>query len=164
MRLTILHKGLIIISIPLIFELFFVVVLVDLLNQSAKHITNEMKSQDKLVSVETMKHVPRHLASEPRHKFVTRPVAFGRLWSQTLRVDFYRSANYSIVLILAAIVSSGCRSQIQLHLSFSFHLDGQEAVNRVRWAKETALLPLFETGSSPRGLMPVKKQICRFSR
>ncbi|MBX9693870.1 MAG: hypothetical protein K2Z81_15900, partial [Cyanobacteria bacterium] len=54
MRLTVLHKGLIIISIPLIFELFFVVVLVDLLNQSAKHITNEMKSQDKLVGVETM--------------------------------------------------------------------------------------------------------------
>lgn len=53
-RLSILHKGLIIISIPLVFELFFVFVLINLLDESSKHITAEIQSQDKIVCVETM--------------------------------------------------------------------------------------------------------------
>lgn len=53
-RLSILHKGLLIISIPLVFELFFVFVLVHLLDESSQHIASEIRSQDKLVAVETM--------------------------------------------------------------------------------------------------------------
>ena len=54
MKLSILHKGLIIIAIPLVFELFFIVVLVGLLDESSKHIKNEIRSQDKVVYVESM--------------------------------------------------------------------------------------------------------------
>lgn len=53
-RQSILQKGLLIISIPLVFELFFVAVLIHLLDESGQHIAREMASQDKIVAVETM--------------------------------------------------------------------------------------------------------------
>lgn len=53
-RLSILHKGLLIISIPLVFELFFVFVLIHLLDEFGEHIAKEIQSQDKIVAVETM--------------------------------------------------------------------------------------------------------------
>ncbi|MBZ0186383.1 MAG: hypothetical protein K8F91_09070 [Candidatus Obscuribacterales bacterium] len=54
MKLSILHKGLIIVSIPLLFEIFFVVVLMGLLDESTKHIRRQIRSQDKIVCVETI--------------------------------------------------------------------------------------------------------------
>ncbi len=53
-RLSILHKGLIIIAIPLLFELFFVFVLLHLLDESNSIISKEIESQDKIVCVETL--------------------------------------------------------------------------------------------------------------
>jgi hypothetical protein len=53
-RQSILQKGLLIISIPLVFELFFVAVLIHLLDESGQHIAREIASQDKIVAVETM--------------------------------------------------------------------------------------------------------------
>jgi len=53
-RLSILQKGLIIISIPLVFELFFVFVLIHLLDEAGEHIASEIHSQDKIVAVETL--------------------------------------------------------------------------------------------------------------
>lgn len=53
-RLSILHKGLIIIAIPLLFELFFVFVLLHLLDESNSVIKKEIESQDKIVCVETL--------------------------------------------------------------------------------------------------------------
>ncbi|MCA9802333.1 MAG: HAMP domain-containing histidine kinase [Cyanobacteria bacterium HKST-UBA02] len=54
MKLSILHKGLIIVSIPLLFEIFFVVVLMGLLEDATRHIRKQIRSQDKIVCVETM--------------------------------------------------------------------------------------------------------------
>ncbi|MBK9143290.1 MAG: CHASE3 domain-containing protein [Candidatus Melainabacteria bacterium] len=54
MKLSILHKGLIVVSIPLLFEIFFVVVLMGLLEDATRHIRRQIRSQDKIVCVETM--------------------------------------------------------------------------------------------------------------
>lgn len=54
MKLSILHKGLLIVSIPLLFEVFFVIVLVNQIDQTSEHIKIEKRSQDIIISVETI--------------------------------------------------------------------------------------------------------------
>lgn len=54
MKLSILQKGLIIVSIPLLFEVFFVAILVGQLDKTAEQIKIETRSQDIIISVETI--------------------------------------------------------------------------------------------------------------
>lgn len=54
MKLSILHKGLMIVSVPLLFEALFVAVLVSQIDQTAIHINREMRSHDIIIAVETV--------------------------------------------------------------------------------------------------------------
>ena len=54
MKLSILHKGLMIVSVPLLFEALFVAVLVSQIDQTATHINREMRSHDIIIAVETV--------------------------------------------------------------------------------------------------------------
>ena len=54
MKLSILHKGLLIVSIPLLFEVFFVMVLVDQIDKTSDLIKLENRSLDIIISIENI--------------------------------------------------------------------------------------------------------------
>lgn len=54
MKLSILHKGLLIVSVPLLFEVFFVFVLLSQIDQTGDHIQKELRSHDIIIAVETI--------------------------------------------------------------------------------------------------------------
>src|SRR5579883_2218137 len=87
---TILQKGLMIISIPLLFALFFVIVLIHLVDEANAHITAEMDSQDKIACVETMiKEVSDSTTSAVLYNLTRRPDFNAR--NQRSRAHFFKT-------------------------------------------------------------------------